>query len=330
MNVTDTVTTAITLDIAAILSAVIWPVIIVALLIIYRKKIPALFEWLSKHVKKIEFQGVSIEMAELKAFVPDWSGGKDFRFQSTSLMINQSMPSNLLLQLSDRHTADYVIVNLRSGKSWLSSRIFIMTILFAQMKKIHAVIFVESTGETRKKFVGWAEPLKIIKAFSRHSPWFEESYIHAYNSVMGDNHQFNITSDGLLTNTYFDINPSNASEKIMNLFLNTIQVKEKPVGNDYQWVQIDAKADIYEHARWINGENIEDLLGKDLNRYAVCAGDTRVLTTRKKLREFLQYPSRFVAVTSEGQRFEYLVDRSILLEQVAKEISAEMDDDDKT
>jgi hypothetical protein len=52
----------ITLDIAAALSAVIWPVIVLVILLAYRSRIPTLIEGLSSCVKKIEAVDVSLEL----------------------------------------------------------------------------------------------------------------------------------------------------------------------------------------------------------------------------------------------------------------------------
>ena len=47
------------LDIAATLSAVLWPIVVLAILLAYRQKIPALFERLASRVTKLKFAGVS-------------------------------------------------------------------------------------------------------------------------------------------------------------------------------------------------------------------------------------------------------------------------------
>ncbi|HOU81235.1 MAG TPA: hypothetical protein PLE57_08260 [Methanoregulaceae archaeon] len=44
MNLTDSGTVTYTLDIAAILSAIIWPIVVIAILVLYRKEIPNVFK----------------------------------------------------------------------------------------------------------------------------------------------------------------------------------------------------------------------------------------------------------------------------------------------
>lgn len=88
----------------------------------------------------------------------------------------------------------------------------------------------------------------------------------------------------------------------------------------------DSTPATYEHAAWISGEKLEELLGGDLNTSMVRSTELRSKNIAEQLRAFLSVPERFVAVITDDQRFEYLVDRRILLEQVAKRLSSETHD----
>jgi hypothetical protein len=46
----------------------------------------------------------------------------------------------------------------------------------------------------------------------------------------------------------------------------------------------------------------------------------------KKLRTLLSVPGDFVAVTTKERRFEYLVDRKVILEQVAKQLASQTEE----
>ncbi|MEH2537194.1 MULTISPECIES: hypothetical protein [unclassified Bradyrhizobium] len=99
-----------TLDIAAALSAVIWAIIVLAILLAYRSKIPIVVEGLAGRVKKLEFAGVSLELAHAKPFVPKWSGSPnalDLRHKATAIQVNDSTARTFLTQLTDEGTGDY-------------------------------------------------------------------------------------------------------------------------------------------------------------------------------------------------------------------------------
>jgi len=115
----------ITLDIAAALSALIWPVIVLVILLAYRSRIPTLVEGLASRVKKLEFAGVSLELALAKPFVPEWSGAPtalDLRHKATAIQVQDSTARTFLTQLTDEGTGDYAEINLGTGSEWLTSR----------------------------------------------------------------------------------------------------------------------------------------------------------------------------------------------------------------
>jgi len=57
-------------NITAVLSAVIWPAVVLVILLAYRKRIPALVEGVASCVTKLEFAGLSLELSVAKPFVP--------------------------------------------------------------------------------------------------------------------------------------------------------------------------------------------------------------------------------------------------------------------
>lgn len=176
------------LDIAAALSAVIWPIIVLVIFLAYRSKLPALVGGLASRVSKLEFAGVSLELAVAKPFVPEWSGSStalDLRHKATAIQVNDSTARIFFSQLAAEDTGDYAEINLGAGGEWLTSRLFIMAIIFARMKGIECFVFVETAGSVRKRFVGWADPAKIRCALAKRYPWLEQAYAETYATVVG-------------------------------------------------------------------------------------------------------------------------------------------------
>src|SRR5262245_18532085 len=128
-----------TLDIAALLSALAWPIALLIVFFAYRQHILAFVRAVGSRVSKLEFGGVSIELARVDAFVPDWSeatGGLDLRLKAVALEINDSYTGTFRAQLMEAGTWEYAEINLGAGQEWLTSRLFIMAIVFARMKGI--------------------------------------------------------------------------------------------------------------------------------------------------------------------------------------------------
>jgi hypothetical protein len=91
------------------------------------------------------------------------------------------------------------------------------------------------------------------------------------------------------------------------------------------WVLVDSITDTYEHASWISSAELEEMLGGDLNRSTARSADLKGRSANEQLRVLLAEPSEFVAVVADDQRFDYLLDRSVILEQVAHRMSSTTD-----
>jgi hypothetical protein len=311
----------ITLDIAAALSAVFWPMIVVTILLAYRSRIPMLVEGLASRVKKLEFAGVSLDLALAKPFVPEWSGpptALDLRHKATAIQVQDSTARTFLTQLTDEGTGDYAEINLGTGSEWLTSRLFIMAIVFARMKGIECFVFVETSGGVRKRFVGWAEPATVRWALAKRYPWLEQAYAGAYAAVTSN--AVIVSAGGRLGYPYAAADPG-AGIDLLKEFLERVQQPipaAVPPPEAEQWVVVDAATNTHEHARWVGAEDLEQLLGRDLHTDVVRSSEARSKSPAEQVRLFLTSPGRFVGVVADEQRFEYLLRRDVLVEQVAK------------
>jgi hypothetical protein len=320
----------IALDIAATLSAVLWPIVVLTVLFAYRSKIPALIEGLASRISKIEFAGVSLELARAKPFVPEWAGSPtalDLRHKATALQVTDSTERTFLTQLIDEGTGDYAEINLGTGGEWLTSRLFIMAIVFAQMKGIGCFVFVETSGSVRKRFVGWAEPARIRWALAKRYPWLERAYAEAYAAINSQGNVVIVSRHGRFGYPYAPGDPG-ASIDLLKEFLQRIQQPFPPPpipAEQNEWVVVDPATNTHERARWINAEELERVLEDDCSTAVVHSSELRSKNAAGQLKAFLAVPARLVAVVSDDQRFEYLVRRDVLVEQLAKSMASEPD-----
>ena len=320
----------IVLDIAATLSAVMWPIIVLAIFLAYRSKLPALVEGLASRVSKLEFAGVSLELAIAKPFVPEWSGSPnalDLRHKATAIQVNDSSARTFLTQLTDEGTGDYAEIDLGAGGEWLTSRLFIMAIVFSQMKDIGSFVFVETSGSVRKRFVGWAEPANIRWALAKRYPWLEHAYAGAYAAISSQRNAVIASRHGRLGYSHAPSDPGAAIE-LLKEFLQRVQQSVIPgpfAGEQEEWIVVDPATNTLEHAHWINAEELERVLGDDFNTAVVHSSALRSKNTAGQLKSFLSVPAPFVAVVADDHRFEYLIRRDVLVEQVAKWMASEPD-----
>jgi hypothetical protein len=67
----------------------------------------------------------------------DWLSGRmetDLRRPISSATITDSTRMEFSAQLQDRTPAQYAVVDLGSGEEWLSSRLYVMSILLARLR----------------------------------------------------------------------------------------------------------------------------------------------------------------------------------------------------
>jgi hypothetical protein len=119
----------ITFDIAATLTAIFWPLPVLAIFLAYRKVLPGLVNALLSRIIQFEVGGVSLDLAVAKPMVPDWLAGVlDLRYQAASIEINSSFTGAFVSMLAKGSKADCAEINFGAGQVWLTSRLFIMSI----------------------------------------------------------------------------------------------------------------------------------------------------------------------------------------------------------
>lgn len=318
----------ITLDIAATLSALLWPLVVLAILLAYRSRIPSLVEGLASRIRKVEVPGFSLELAQATPFVPQWSAAPmalDLRHKASAVQINDSTAGTFLAQLATERSGDYAEINLGTGAEWLTSRLFIMAIVFARMKGIECFVFLETAGSTRRRFVGWADPVRIRWALARQYPWLEAAYAEAYAAIFAQPNTRIVSSTGRLGYANSPGEPNVAIE-LLKAFLQCVQrlpVPPAPPLEADAWVSVDLATGTREHAHWLSAEALEQVLGEDCHKALVFSSELRSQGTAGQLNAIMAVPARFVAVVGNDQRFEYLVRRDVLVEQASRTMLAE-------
>lgn len=306
-----------TLDIAALASAVLYPLALVIIFLLFRKEIPAIAKSIAGRLTKLEVAGISLELAKAEAFDPNWAsqGTLDLRHKAASINVNDSTAGNFLSQLKAGGSADYAIVNLGNGGEWLSSRLYIMAIIFERVKGVNGVVFLETTSDTRKKFVGWAEPEKVRWAFAQRFPWLEAAYSEAYFNALP--FASIVSYRGRLGYSHDQDNPF-PSIDLLQKFLEKIQTPSgnPPMpGEENDWITLPSDDNTKEHALWLNAEILEDILGEVLITENI-KSDSDASTKEQQLKKCLILAHSFIAVVKEIYRFDYLVKREKLLEQI--------------
>ncbi len=303
-------------DLAAILSAIMWPLTALLVLFGYRKTIPVLVKEMTSRVNKLEIAGVSLEFAVAKPYDADSeksSAASDFWQKAPSAEVMDSNARTFFGQLSEGGSADYALIDLSEGKSWLTSRLYIISILYFQIKGVKAFVFIETQGGIRKRYLGWASSDNVRWLLAIHYQWLEQAYLEAYNIIIKGSAKI-VSESGRLGYDY-DPKGNNASIDLLRNFLNQIQSPLLPPDNPNKWAYLESTSPTYEHGQWITGELIEKNLGSNLNKGYIRSSELRAKSEKEQLNMIVSMPDPYIVVVTDDYRFEYVLDRLKILEQ---------------
>jgi hypothetical protein len=335
----------VTFDVAAMLAATLWPLVLMIVLLMYRKEIPRLTKSVLGRVTKLAFAGAEVQLAEVKSITPAWSGssgGLDLRHQARATEINDSYVGTFMTQLRDAPMAEVAEVNLGQGQDWLSSRLYIMAILFARYKGVEALVFLDTAMGRTRRYVGWAGVDKIRWALAHQYPWFEAAYASAYHKLQGATVPGQNLAGGQrpsvrVTNRYgrmgtvYDPTDVRPGIDLLQEFLSEIQSPPQPPAvlqpinlAESEWVQLERKephdVDTYEHAEWIDSNDVAELLGDDLYHASIREGQLKALSPTKQYEAILSKSDQYIALVDEVGRFKGLLNRCAILGQAVTQL----------
>jgi hypothetical protein len=127
--------TTYTIDLAAIIGKLIWPII--TLVIVFSKRFKDFTESLFSRITKVEFAGITLELPLAKSYLPDEgksTGTIEYWHKASYSEIGDSYKATFIAQLKEEGSSDYAIIDIGTGQSWLTSRLFIISILYPQIK----------------------------------------------------------------------------------------------------------------------------------------------------------------------------------------------------
>lgn len=302
-----------------VVKALAWPSVAAFALYLLRRPLVELVAQVARRARKVSVFEVSVELATLPELQPSWSvGDMDFR-QLSSAQIFDSASQTLFQELLKPAQADYAIVDLRSGHEWLTSRLFIFSLILGEVTGLRAFVFLESAAGTRRRFLGVATPSNVRRALGKRYPWLEEAFARALRAEYPDVQQ--PESQGVSTFSN-QTSPFTAAEQrrvtnFVGRFVGELQRTTDPPANEQQsYLEIRTDSTkTWERAHWIDGDLLERALVGVLEYAWV---DESLDSPRSLVSEsVIRRNASFVALVDSDRRFVGLVDRYALLTQMS-------------
>jgi hypothetical protein len=255
-----------------------------------------------------------------------------------------------LLEMAKASPADYIVIDLREGQAWLTSRLYLFAVVLPPVLVLRSLVFVGARGPVPRYFLGLTSPESVARALERRYPWLRTAMVEA---------QLRPVVEVYDSNRYVSWNPYNYSdtqtsfkhlieaseagkwklpqaealgeivealvdpidlfqpgqvETFVNRFLKNPDLRQPHDGEEpaEDWVRLKT---VDEHAHWIKGErHLLDLFDGLYQEHVVADSTTDDEDLQKMV---LRKRGDFVAVTDPEGRFIRLIDRAALLEKVA-------------
>ena len=292
-------------DWVELVRALSWPVTLIAAFTIFREPISKFVANLGQRVKKFSIFEFELELSSVPEFTPVWTTPSltDVRQPSASSEFT-SYAYALIQQIRDDTACDYAIIDLDTGHSWLTSRLFIFAVLLQRMRNLQCFVFVETLGHIRRRFIGMASPDAVRWALALRYPWLEQAFATSYGQV--GNIQIFSSSGALDTGI---------ATQVFQNYLTNIQQSVAPTTDVEEWVPLQSQASTWEHAKWIDPRRLESLLRPVLNDSWI--PDDPDANSSKKSKSVLRRHGTFVAALDQDRKFRSLIDRQALLEMLA-------------
>ena len=170
-SVVETEPVTVSLDVGDLIGAIFWPLVLVVVAVIYRGAVREGIHAAFQRGFKLGLPGGwSFELPGATEARVEWAAGRmetDLRRPVSSTTITDSTRMEFSAQLLDRTPAQYAIADLGGGEEWLSSRLYIMSVLLARLRSVEVFVFLEQRGAEPGCLVGWAKLADVRWALAR-------------------------------------------------------------------------------------------------------------------------------------------------------------------
>lgn len=307
-------------EFTTLVGIVAWPLVIVFLLVAFRDPLIDLVNNLAARTRSISVSGFGLELTPLSELQANWdvprgSITEDVR-QLSSSQIFDSYSTSLFNELTSSRDAEYAVIDLGTGRKWLTSRLFIFSLVLSQASKIRAFVFVEKTQISRQTFLGIANPNEVRQILANHYAWLDPAFAKSYAGTYGDADILGQRKDYIIP-FIFARAQIGYLMTLVRSFVDAIQSKQKPKVGEESFEQFrmldeqDKEVDRWERTRWIDSDLFDDLFGRVVRTDRFY--DSPDLSRQARADGILRRPGPLVALVDEYNRFLGLVDQCSLV-----------------
>lgn len=349
-------------DVAEVVKALAWPLAVAVLLLLFRRPLSRFMEQIAGKITKVSVFEVSLELATVPSAPTPWL---DPQVWAGTELFGGAVTTTTIMTLFERIRDDtvweYLIVDLKDGRSWLESRLYLFTALLQQMGGLRCVIFVRSTESEYQRFIGMARPEDVRSALEKKYLWFRpilnQSFCAAALAAivdtrppdphrppldpvsllqelrnralspppLNDFNAFFVRIDDMFQRcqAMFQRMPKDVAKEVAERFIFDARMQSPTDPTNPEWSKLTPNGP-WDHSQWLTVERFnadlrDGLFDPNLSQLE----DTPDKSDADRMQALLRRPVPFVALVNQKGEFQRLVDRKVLVEQVAAQLGAE-------
>jgi hypothetical protein len=290
-------------------SAYAWPLVVLAALLLLHRPIRTLLEKIAERATELSIGSwVAFKLPLLEQGVDDKAV---LPLKDVAGAVWQESGTNLLEHLlQGTRLPEYALVDVGDGKEWISSRLFIFSVILQRMKGLRCIVFVSTADKQYRTFIGCASPDNVRWRLAADQPWLEAAFAQAYSNVAlapANRHRGSPFTDSKGALQLTD------AQLVISQFMQSLK-EAAPHAFPAEYVQIQSGD---EHATWMTVAELQRIMDAGLWTDSVPENtDQTPEANRLQVRRILRKSSPYVAQTRNGA-FVSLISRVALLDEVA-------------
>jgi len=130
----------------------------------------------------LSFQGITIDLAATTSPAVDFR--VDTNIGAPGQAVSDTSSMQILDALAKSAASDVVIVDLEDGKAWWETRLLVLAAGAVRTGRPRALVFVATTAEQTRTFLGWAPPKSVLDALlDQRNPRYA-TYLKTYGLAL--------------------------------------------------------------------------------------------------------------------------------------------------
>jgi hypothetical protein len=232
----------------------------------------------------------------------------------------------LTYAINDEQPADYAKIDLGTGTSWLTSRLYLLATLGPTMRRMRAIVFEakppssDTSYAAPSKFVGIVEARDLADALAFQYPWLKVALVKAYGAKFRNLVPHEMKESELIISEHGRLSAFDSQEFVQQ-FKKALQTPQSTGPKNWTPETEDAGnwtplGTFSERATWVSEMNLRALLGDRLS--TVAAVKSLSASDEDMARQFLRGNGRLVTVVNIQSELLSVMNRGGLLNRVAR------------